>query len=95
MKQGKHTKEAASVSKDITFSKFDASLDIDVRLGVETPRKANQMVRGAVSLPTEQVKVRAYRLFVYTDAAAAKEAYIGADYVGLDEYIEKINWSVI
>ena len=74
--------------KEITNSKFDASVDIDVRLGVD-PRKANQMVRGVVSLPNgtgKQVKVLA--LCTPDQEAAAKEA--GADYVGLDEYIEKI-----
>ena len=81
-------KEAATLVKEITNSKFDASVDIDVRLGVD-PRKANQMVRGVVSLPNgtgKQVKVLA--LCTPDQEAAAKEA--GADYVGLDEYIEKI-----
>lgn len=81
-------KEAAVLVKEITNSKFDASVDIDVRLGVD-PRKANQMVRGVVSLPNgtgKQVKVLA--LCTPDQEAAAKEA--GADYVGLDEYIEKI-----
>ena len=81
-------KEAAALVKEITTSKFDASVDIDVRLGVD-PRKANQMVRGVVSLPNgtgKQVKVLA--LCTPDQEAAAKEA--GADYVGLDEYIEKI-----
>ncbi len=71
-----------------TFTKFDASLDIDVRLGVD-PRKANQMVRGVVSLPHGTGKVTRVLVLCTPDAeAAAKEA--GADYVGLDEYIEKI-----
>ena len=81
-------KEAASLVKEITNSKFDASVDIDVRLGVD-PRKANQMVRGVVSLPNgtgKQVKVLA--LCTPDQEAVAKEA--GADFVGLDEYIEKI-----
>ncbi|MFT3752960.1 MAG: 50S ribosomal protein L1 [Paludibacter sp.] len=81
-------KEAAALVKEITNSKFDASVDIDVRLGVD-PRKANQMVRGVVSLPNgtgKQVKVLA--LCTPDQEAAAKEA--GADYVGLNEYIEKI-----
>ena len=81
-------KEAAALVKEISNSKFDASVDIDVRLGVD-PRKANQMVRGVVSLPNgtgKQVKVLA--LCTPDQEAAAKEA--GADYVGLDEYIEKI-----
>jgi large subunit ribosomal protein L1 len=81
-------KEAAQLVKDITFTKFDASLDIDVRLGVD-PRKANQMVRGVVSLPHGTGKqVRVLVLCTPDAEAAAKEA--GADYVGLDEYIEKI-----
>ena len=81
-------KEAASLVKEITNSKFDASVDIDVRLGVD-PRKANQMVRGVVSLPNgtgKQVKVLA--LCTPDQETAAKEA--GADFVGLDEFIEKI-----
>ena len=81
-------KEAAQLVKEITFTKFDASLDIDVRLGVD-PRKANQMVRGVVSLPHGTGKVVRVLVLCTPDAeAAAKEA--GADYVGLDEYIEKI-----
>ena len=81
-------KEAAGLVKEITNSKFDASVDIDVRLGVD-PRKANQMVRGVVSLPNgtgKEVKVLA--LCTPDQEAAAREA--GADFVGLDEYIEKI-----
>ena len=82
-------KEAAQLVKEITYTKFDASLDIDVRLGVD-PRKANQMVRGVVSLPHGTGKVVRVLVLCTPDAeAAAKEA--GADYVGLDEYIEKIN----
>ena len=81
-------KEAAALVKEITTTKFDASLDIDVRLGVD-PRKANQMVRGVVSLPNGTGKVmRVLCLCTPDQEAAAKEA--GADYVGLDEYIEKI-----
>ena len=81
-------KEAAELVKEITTTKFDASLDIDVRLGVD-PRKANQMVRGVVSLPNGTGKVtRVLCLCTAYAEAAAKEA--GADYVGLDEYIEKI-----
>lgn len=81
-------KEAAELVKEITFTKFDASVDIDVRLGVD-PRKANQMVRGTVSLPHGTGKqVRVLVLCTADQEAAAKEA--GADYVGLDEYIEKI-----
>lgn len=81
-------KEAAQLVKDITFTKFDASVDIDVRLGVD-PRKANQMVRGVVSLPHGTGKqVRVLALCTPDQEADAKAA--GADYVGLDEYIEKI-----
>ena len=81
-------KEAAALVKEITTTKFDASVDIDVRLGVD-PRKANQMVRGVVSLPNGTGKVtRVLCLCTPDQEAAAKEA--GADYVGLDEYIEKI-----
>ena len=80
--------EAAALVKEITTTKFDASIDVDVRLGVD-PRKANQMVRGVVSLPNGTGKVtRVLALCTPDQEAAAKEA--GADYVGLDEYIEKI-----
>ncbi len=80
--------EAAELVKEITTTKFDASVDIDVRLGVD-PRKANQMVRGVVSLPNGTGKqVRVLALCTPEQEAAAEEA--GADYVGLDEYIEKI-----
>ncbi|MBD5231531.1 MAG: 50S ribosomal protein L1 [Bacteroidales bacterium] len=80
--------EAAEKVKEITFTKFDASLDIDVRLGVD-PRKANQMVRGVVSLPNGTGKqVRVLVLCNPDQEEAAKAA--GADYVGLDEYIQKI-----
>ncbi len=81
-------KEAAKLVKEITTTKFDASVDIDIRLGVD-PRKANQMVRGVVSLPHGTGKqVRVLALCTPDKEAEAKEA--GADYVGLDEYIEKI-----
>lgn len=80
--------EAAQLVKEITFTKFDASVDIDVRLGVD-PRKSNQMVRGVVSLPNGTGKtVRVLALCTPDKEAEAKAA--GADYVGLDEYIEKI-----
>ena len=80
--------EASQLVKDITFTKFDASLDIDIRLGVD-PRKANQMVRGVVSLPNGTGKeVRVLALVTSDQVAAATEA--GADYVGLEEYIDKI-----
>ena len=80
--------EAAQLVKDITFTKFDASVDIDVRLGVD-PRKSNQMVRGVVSLPNgtgKEVRV----LALCTPDKEAEEKAAGADYVGLDEFIEKI-----
>ena len=80
--------EAAALLKEITFTKFDASVDIDVRLGVD-PRKANQMVRGVVTLPHGTGKqVRVLVLCTPDKENEAKEA--GADYVGLEEYIEKI-----
>ena len=80
--------EAAALLKEITFTKFDASVDIDVRLGVD-PRKANQMVRGVVTLPHGTGKtVRVLVLCTPEKEAVAKAA--GADYVGLDEYVEKI-----
>ena len=80
--------EAASLLKEITFTKFDASVDIDIRLGVD-PRKANQMVRGVVTLPHGTGKtVRVLVLCTPEKEAEAKAA--GADYVGLDEYVEKI-----
>jgi len=80
--------EAARLVKEITFSKFDASVDLDVRLGID-PRKSNQMVRGVVSLPHGTGKeTRVLVLCTPDKEAEAKEA--GADHVGLDEYIEKI-----
>lgn len=80
--------EASALVKDITTTKFDASVDIDVRLGVD-PRKANQMVRGVVSLPHGTGKEVRVLVLCSPDAEAAAKA-AGADYVGLDEYIEKI-----
>jgi len=80
--------EAAKLVKEITTTKFDASVDVDVRLGVD-PRKANQMVRGVVTLPHGTGKVTRVLVLCTPDKEAeAKEA--GADFVGLDEYIEKI-----
>jgi len=81
-------KEAAEKVKEITFTKFDASLDIDVRLGVN-PRKADQMVRGVVSLPNGTGKTVRVLALCQGEAAEAAQA-AGADYVGLDEYVEKI-----
>ena len=80
--------EACGLLKDITFTKFDASVELAVNLGVD-PRKANQMVRGVVTLPNGTVKVTRVLVLCTPDKEnEAKEA--GADYVGLDEYIEKI-----
>lgn len=80
--------EAAQLVKEITFTKFDASVDIDVRLGVD-PRKANQMVSGVVTLPHGTGKdIRVLVLCTPDKVEEAKAA--GADYVGLDEYIEKL-----
>ncbi len=80
--------EAAEKVKEVSFEKFDSSFDIDVRLGVD-PRKADQMVRGVVSLPHGTGKQVRVLVLCGPDAeAAAKEA--GADYVGLDEYLQKI-----
>ena len=80
--------EAAALVKEISFTKFDASVDVDVRLGVD-PRKANQMVRGVVSLPHGTGKdVRVLALVTPDKEAEAKEA--GADFVGLDDFIAQI-----
>ncbi|MBS1764274.1 MAG: 50S ribosomal protein L1 [Bacteroidetes bacterium] len=80
--------DASKIVKDITFTKFDASVDVSVRLGVD-PRKANQMVRGIVTLPHGTGKtVKVLVLCTPDKEAEAKAA--GADYVGLDEYITKI-----
>jgi len=80
--------EASSLVKEITTTKFDAAVDIDVRLGVD-PRKANQMVRGVVTLPHGTGKeIRVLALCTPEKEDEAKKA--GADYVGLDDYIEKI-----
>jgi len=80
--------EAAALLKEISTVKFDASVDIDVRLGVD-PRKANQMVRGVVSLPHGTGKQ--VRVLVLCSPDKEEEArQSGADYVGLDEFIEKI-----
>lgn len=80
--------EAAALLKEITFTKFDSSVDVDVRLGVD-PRKANQMVRGVVTLPNGTGKtVRVLVLCTPEKEAEAQAA--GADMVGLDEYVDKI-----
>ncbi|MCA4900526.1 MAG: 50S ribosomal protein L1 [Bacteroidota bacterium] len=80
--------EASKLVKDITFTKFDASVDVDIRLGVD-PKKSDQMVRGVVSLPHGLGKtVRVLVLCTPDKAQEAKDA--GAEHVGLDEYIQKI-----
>ena len=80
--------EASSLVKEVNYAKFDASVDIAVRLGVD-PKKANQMVRGVVSLPHGTGKdVKVLALVTPDKEAEAKAA--GADYVGLDEYLQKI-----
>ncbi len=80
--------EAAKIVKEISFTKFDSSVDVDVRLGVD-PRKADQMVRGTVALPHGTGKeVRVLVLCTPDKQQDAKDA--GADYVGLDDFIEKI-----
>ena len=81
-------KEASSLVKEMTKTKFDASVDLDVRLGID-PRKSNQMVRGVVSLPHGTGKETRVLVLCSPDKEAeAKDA--GADYVGLDDYVEKI-----
>ncbi|MBQ0096984.1 MAG: 50S ribosomal protein L1 [Bacteroidales bacterium] len=80
--------EACGVVKDITFTKFDASVELAVKLGVD-PRKANQMVRGVVTLPHGTGKVVRV-LVLCTEDKQAEATAAGADYVGLDDYIEKI-----
>ena len=80
--------EACELVKEVTFTKFDASVEVHINLGVD-PRKANQMVRGVVTLPNGTGKtVRVLVLCTPDKETEAKEA--GADYVGLDEYIDKI-----
>jgi large subunit ribosomal protein L1 len=80
--------EAAKVMKEITFTKFDSSVDVDIRLGVD-PKKSDQMVRGVVSLPHGLGKVvRVLVLCTPDKAQEAKDA--GAEHVGLDDYIQKI-----
>jgi len=80
--------EAVEVVKSITYTKFDASFDIDVRLGVD-PRKANQMVRGIVTLPHGTGKVTRVLVLCTPDKEEEAKA-AGADHVGLDDYVEKI-----
>lgn len=80
--------DACNILKEITTTKFDSSIDISIRLGVD-PRKANQMVRGSVSLPHGSGKTMRVLALVTPDKEAEAKA-AGADFVGLDEYIEKI-----
>jgi len=83
-----HIKDAFGLVKEITTTKFDASVDIDVRLGVD-PRKANQMVRGVVTLPHGTGKEKKV-LVLCTPDKEEEARKSGADYVGLDDYIQKI-----
>jgi large subunit ribosomal protein L1 len=80
--------EASQLVKDVTFTKFDSAVDLDIRLGVD-PRKANQMVRGIVTLPHGTGKTKKV-LVLCTPEKEAEANSAGADYVGLDEYIKKI-----
>ncbi len=80
--------DAVKIVKDITFTKFDASFDLDVRLGVD-PRKSNQMVRGTVTLPHGTGKTKRVLVLCPEEKEAEAKA-AGADYVGLDDYITKI-----
>jgi len=80
--------EACKLVKELTYTKFDASVDVDVRLGVD-PRKADQMVRGVVTLPHGTGKVARVLVLCTPDKEEEAKA-AGADYVGLDEYIKKI-----
>ncbi|HEY6162447.1 MAG TPA: 50S ribosomal protein L1, partial [Bacteroidia bacterium] len=79
---------ASKIIKDITTTKFDASVDLSIRLGVD-PRKANQMVRGTVALPHGTGKTIKVLVLCTPDKEAEAKA-AGADYVGLDEYLDKI-----
>ena len=80
--------EASKIVKDITFTKFDASVDLSIRLGVD-PRKANQMVRGVVTLPHGTGKTKKVLVLCTPDKEEEAKA-AGADFVGLDEFIQKI-----
>lgn len=80
--------EAAALVKTVSYTRFDSSVDVDVRLGVD-PRKANQMVRGIVTLPHGTGKVIKVLVLCTPDKEDEAKA-AGADYVGLDEYVEKI-----
>ncbi|MCQ2173808.1 MAG: 50S ribosomal protein L1 [Bacteroidales bacterium] len=80
--------QACEIVKDITFTKFDASVELSANLGVD-PRKANQMIRGVVTLPCGTGKVTRVLVLCTPDKEEEAKA-AGADYVGLDEYVEKI-----
>jgi len=80
--------EATKLMKELSYTKFDASVDLDVRLGVD-PRKANQMVRGIVTLPHGTGKSKRVLVLCTPDKEAEAKA-AGADFVGLDDYIQKI-----
>ena len=80
--------EAVGIVKEITTTKFDASVDLDIRLGVD-PRKANQLVRGSITLPHGTGKTKKVLVLCTPDKEEEAKA-AGADYVGLDEYIQKI-----
>ena len=80
--------EAVAIVKQITTTKFDASVDLDIRLGVD-PRKANQLVRGSITLPHGTGKTKKVLVLCTPDKEEEAKA-AGADYVGLDEYIQKI-----
>lgn len=80
--------EASQLVKDVTFTKFDSAVDLDIRLGVD-PRKANQMVRGIVTLPHGTGKTKKV-LVLCTPEKEVEAKSAGADFVGLDEYIKKI-----
>lgn len=80
--------DASKIVKEITFTKFDASVDLSIRLGVD-PRKANQMVRGVVTLPHGTGKTKKVLVLCTPDKEAEAKA-AGADFVGLDEFIQKI-----
>jgi large subunit ribosomal protein L1 len=80
--------EASQLVKDVTFTKFDSAVDLDIRLGVD-PRKANQMVRGIVTLPHGTGKTKKV-LVLCTPEKEAEAKSAGADFVGLDDYIKKI-----
>lgn len=80
--------EASKIIKEVTYTKFDASVDLSIRLGVD-PRKANQMVRGVVTLPHGTGKTKKVLVLCTPDKEAEAKA-AGADYVGLDDYIAKI-----